>query len=214
MKKEFIASLKKEIKTIQDEITEILYFEDVFRNRAKSLLSDPNVDGYVKDTLVKNHYSSILIAIRRQLGEFTNEVSLLRLLQKLREHPTLITEDWYAAEWLDESSLLNQAKESNDGLLENFVRGIPVSEFQTNFGIKGHLDEKLLEADIESLKSATDKIKQYVDKKLAHTDKTSPERVTEQDYFKALKVLEDLTRKYILLLEQVGMPNLTPVIQD
>lgn len=62
----FIATLKKEIEIISNEIMDLLHKEGVFQTRMKPLQG--KIDGYAYEGAVKNHYESALVAIRRQLG--------------------------------------------------------------------------------------------------------------------------------------------------
>jgi hypothetical protein len=209
-KKTFIPTLRKEIDIISDEISDLLYKQDVFENRVKSLLEDPSIDHHIKTEIVQNHYSAVLSAVRRQLGTQDGEISLLRLLTKLRDNNTSITKEWYAEEWLRDSSLLGDDRYPE---LKGFVERMPVNEFERMFGDE-YLDKQRVVHDITVLKSATKTIKAYVDKRIAHRDKTAVVNVTEGEYIVALELLEKLTKKYILLLKQVGMVRLKPVIQD
>lgn len=208
-KKIFIQTLRKEIDTISNEISDLLHKDDVFRNRTKTLLEESSIDIHVRNEIVRNHYSTVLVAIRRQLGTDDSEISLLKLLEKLKTHSRVITKEWYAEEWLKDSSMMQQ---DNSPELKEVIENIPISEFEKNFG-ENHLDHSNIMNDIKVLKSATDTVKTFVDKRLAHTDKKSVKSVSEKEYLEALELLENLTTKYVLLLKQVGI-SLKPVIQD
>lgn len=206
---QFLNSVKADINVISAQISDLLHKEDVFQNRFKPLAG--KIDGYVFNEAVKNHYSSALVAIRRQLGMDNNEVSLKKLLKKLSNCNKWITEDWYASEWLKDSSLIKDS----DPLLKGFLEGIPNSEFHKNFGKEGFLDKAIVEEDYRLLNDATVKIKGHVNNQLTHTNKKRKNfDLKDEDYKRALKIIEKLTKKYILLLNQVGMVQLTPAIQD
>ncbi len=208
-KRSFIPTLRKEIDIISGEISDLLHKQDVFENRVKGLLEEPIIDHHVKSEIVRNHYSAVLSAVRRQLGTKDGEISLLRLLTKLRDHHTSITKDWYAEEWLKDSSLLGNGSYPE---LKGFVENMPVAEFERMFG-DDYLDRSRIEHDIKVLETATKTIKTYVDKCIAHTDKSGAEIVSEVEYLGAVELLDKLTSKYVLLLKQIGI-HLRPVIQD
>lgn len=210
MKQQFINRAIKDIDIISNEVTDFLYHEDVYQNRTKPLIERKEIDHHSAHNIVKTHYVSMLSAVRRQVGTQKGEVSLLNLLMKLKRNNELVTKKWYAKEWLKDSSLASSKQPKE---LQGFVRGIPVGEFEKYFG-NNFLDTSIVAKDIKRLKSATDTVKTFVDKRIAHTDKTSPENVSEEEYLKSLRVIEKLTSKYILLLKQVGMTNLKPVIQN
>lgn len=212
MQKQFTESLKREIDIVSNEVSDFLHLEDVFQTRVKARFTEDNVDNYSRDTIIRNHYTAVLLAVRRQLGKDKNEVSLLRILKKLEAQNNLITQEWYTTEWLRGSSLLASAT-AVDPRLSAFVKSIPIREFEDHFGKGGILNKSIVTQEIVLLELVTDKIKTYVDKRLAHRDKTSPKDVTEKEYVEALNTIEKLTSKYILLLKQVGMSSLKPVIQ-
>lgn len=210
MKSSFIEKLRKDINIVSDEVSDLLHKEDVFQNRVKKLIENDSIDLHIKSVLIQNHYSTAFTSVRRQLGTKSGEVSLLSILLRLAEHHKLITKEWYAEEWLKESSLMHP---DHSPELKIFVQNIPNLEFERNFG-QDHLDKARVELDLDKLKHATESVKKYVDKRIAHRDKGAVVSVSEKEYLASLKLIEALTKKYILLLNQVGMIGLKPVIQD
>lgn len=210
MQQQLIARAKKDIDIISNEVSDLLYHEDVYQTRTKPLIKSKKIDHHSAGNIAKTHYTSMLIAVRRQIGRDKGEISLLNLLEKLKENSKLITKDWYAKEWLKDSSLVDpkQPKE-----LAGFIQHIPIGEFEEYFGSES-LDPGIVEGDIRGLKKATSTIKTFVDKRIAHRDKVSPKNIKEKEYLESLKVIEKITSKYILLLKQVGMSRLKPVIQN
>ncbi|MCQ3944274.1 MAG: hypothetical protein DPW11_00630 [bacterium] len=208
MQTDIIERLRSDIDTIQDEMTSLLHSEDMFRNRLIPLVEKASVDVSSKRTLYQAHYTTMLLGVRRQLGRDAEEISLLKLLEKLKENHNLITKSWYSEEWLKDSSL-----ESDNSTLSEFIAAIPNGEFEEYFG-QEYLSSEIVDKDIEKLTQATESIKTFVDKRLAHRDKKDPEIVKEEEYKSALQTLEKLISKYILLLKQVGMSRLTPTMQD
>jgi len=210
MQEELIKTLRGEIKIVANDVSDLLYFEDVFITRTKPSLTTKKFDQYTIGAIIKSHYSSVLVIVRKLIGKKRNEISLMRILLRLEDNNSLITKDWYAKEWLKDSQLLSSEP---DQLMKGFIENIPHDEFQKNFGKAGFLDKAIVTKDISDLENATATIKTYVDKRLAHHDKSQPEVVTEKYYLKALKTIDKLTSKYILLLNQAGMASLKPVLQ-
>ena len=208
MQTDLIERLRSDIDTIQEEMTNLLHSEDMFQNRVIPHLERIAIDVSSKRTIYQNHYTTILSGIRRQLGKDSGEVSLLKLLENVKENCTLITKSWYSREWLKDSKL-----GSDDPILSEFITGIPDGEFETFFG-QDHLSSEIVDNDIGKLTQATKTIKAFVDKRIAHRDKKNPQNVKEEEYKNALLTLEELISKYILLLKQVGMSQLTPIMQD
>ncbi|EKE00329.1 MAG: hypothetical protein ACD_22C00047G0015 [uncultured bacterium] len=204
-----IKTLQNRIKIISNEISDIYYKEQIFQQRTKpSFLI--NADGHVVNSVTANHYSAVLSAIRRQLGQRDDEISLVNVLRTLESHSEEVTETWYVAEWLQDSELIAT---STDEFVKEFVKTIPYGEFQEYFGKQGFLDRRWVSEDIELLFENTRKIRSFVNKTIAHTGMTKPESIDEADYTLALETLNNLAKKYVLLLTQVGL-ELKPVIQD
>lgn len=204
----FISNAQQDIKIISNQISDLLHKEDVYQKRIVPQIRNKSLDTYSANAIANNHYSAVMVAIRRQLGTQRQEISLLNLLKKLEKNNKLITIKWYCKEWLKDSSLLKNSEDE----LKSFVKNLPAAEFEEYFGIS-ILKKNIVKRDIAKLKSATKKIKLFVDKRLAHYDKKGPKSIKEKDYLKALKSIEQITKKYILLLEQSGVVNLTPVMQ-
>lgn len=210
MQDDFLERCKKDIEVISNGVSDILHHEDVFQNRTKTLFQSQNLDPHVRESIIRSHYTTTLAGIRRQLKTSKGEVSLLKLLEKLSENHRLITVQWYAHEWLKESSLIGS---NSDPYIERFVENIPIAEFEGNFGKAGFLDKQIVEEDIRQLKAATKNIETYVDRRISHWDKKKPPKISEMEYLDSLDIINSITRKYILLLNQAGMSDLTPVIQ-
>lgn len=209
MQKEFIKKLKSDLEIISDEITEILYKEDVFTRITIPKLRESDIDPHIRTTVTKSHYSDMLTSVRRQItsDQKSPEVSLMKLLLRMRKNNVLITKDWYVKEWLTDSSLIKDNPE-----LAGFIQGIPAAEFKSHFGDQ-FLDPAIIGKDIAILSEATLEIKAYVDKAIAHRDPSAPNPPSFEKYNNALQELDRIAKKYILLLKQVGMSSLKPVLQ-
>ncbi len=209
MQEEFIKKLKYDLEIISEEITDILYKEDVFTRITIPKLHESDIDPHIRTTVTKSHYSDMLTSVRRQItnDQKSSEISLMKLLLRMRKNNTLITKDWYVKEWLTDSSLLKDNPE-----LAGFIRGIPATEFNNHFGDQ-FLDPAIIDKDIKILSEATSGIKAYVDKAIAHRDPSVPNPPSLEKYNNALKELDRIAKKYILLLKQVGMPSLKPILQ-
>lgn len=210
MQDDFIERCQKNLTIISNGVSDILHQEDVFQNRTRKLFQAGNSDPHVQEAIIRSHYTTTLAGIRRQLKTSEGEVSLLKLLEKLSENHRLITVQWYTHEWLKDSSLVGS---NSDPIIEQFVQNIPKAEFEENFGKSGVLDKQIVEEDIQKLKMATKNIETYADKRISHWDKKEPPKINETEYLDSLDVINSITRKYILLLNQAGMSDLTPVIQ-
>lgn len=150
------------------------------------------------------------MAIRRQVTSHRDSISLRRLLEELIECPTLISRAWtrevyerplpsghiydrHTAHFLADSTYKQYADESGD-----------------------FLNPRLLEADLDQLESQTASVLQLTDRAIAHDDAGGVRMaapVTFDDLDAAIVCLEQLVRKYIVLLIGRSFSSLTPLDQ-
>lgn len=74
-------------------------------------------------------------------------------------------------------------------------------------------DPAVAQADAQRLRDATEKIIAFADGAVAHDDRNPPEAITFNDINKAIDVIEEIARKYILLLTGYSFLRLTPYDQ-
>jgi hypothetical protein len=140
------------------------------------------------DTYV--HYGAS--AIRRQLKDSDESISLARLLRELVEHPTLLSREWYLRDHPGGNGawFVAQAHRAFD-------------RFAGSAG--QHVDATLVGTDLAALLGAGKDIEGYVDRVVAHRDRRPPRVIpTLTDMDKALDVSFELASKYHLLLERSG----------
>ena len=139
----------------------------------------------------------MVLGITRQVDVKPEVISLLKLLQDIKANKSIITKTWFANQY--EKTLPRQIGEQH---------------FTEHFGSGEDVDLKIIEQDIQELKSATAKVAKFRHTRIAH--KNADERLVIDLNFKevegALKVLEKLMIKYQLLINQSGFAGLMPTI--
>jgi hypothetical protein len=166
-----------------------------------------------------NHYLSYFraiyhdgatMAIRRQAKSHRDSVSLQRLMREIAEKPKLISRTWTR-------SFYRQPLPSGniyDDERAQFLADNTYKRFADESG--EYLDVGLIEKDLETLKSRTASVVQLADRAIAHDDCGGVKLhapLTFNDLDAAIITLEEITRKYIVLLTGRSFSSLTPIDQ-
>ncbi len=151
-------------------------------------------------SLLKNTYiTDMAIGIRRQLDPHPHAISLANLLRELVKYPKVLTRKWFVS--LYKGSV---AEAWADRDFDKFAgKGRP------------YIDPTLVEKDLRRLEKLWQPTGKYVDRRIAHLDKKGVKTLpTFKDLDDCMDLLEELLKKYVLLLEAVGLMKVTPTIQD
>lgn len=186
-----LAKWKKHLDIIQRDIGHAVFHRTLFRDVTDMVKRNPAVD----DTsiffgfLANVYFDSVLLAIRRQV-KTGDSVSLAQLLLEVEANAPQFTREWFY------------------GLYAGTTPGsIMARDFARFAGPEAaHIDPALVRADAARISSACQAAEAYVDKRIAHWDRTPPRMpltVTAVDA--ALDVLADSASKYYLLLFCVGL---------
>jgi len=155
---------------------------------------------------IKNSYiEAASMAFRRQLDRDNRAVSLTNVLLTLeREHATFTKEGFQRMLAFIPSHMLhkpNEWKNAGDIFDKTFGSGRP------------HLDPTVVRTDIDLLQIESAAIKEQVDKEIAHSDRNKMQRpkVTGKMFETCLNHLDEITRKYIYLVDGKEMDPLKPI---
>jgi hypothetical protein len=140
------------------------------------------------------------VAIRRQVDRDKRKrsVSLLRLLEEIRDHPTVLSR----ARYRRISRMANT----------HAPRGLADRGFDRLVGPRQrHVSPKAIDREIRTLEKKTYRLKRFVDKRIAHHDKSRVRRLpTYQELGNAIAYLELLVLRYLTLFRAVHRQNLLP----
>lgn len=150
---------------------------------------------------IRNYGSYVVMAIRRQLDNDSDVISLKRLLTELKESPQSLTKDWFRTLYKDTP---------NNGPIS--MEAFADSDFENHAGKFEHFDPSIAQADLVQLETLGKKITRYANKQIAHRTKAKA-TLTFREINKFLDELESIVKKYILLFTASGYPSLTPVFQ-
>jgi len=146
----------------------------------------------------RNYGSYIVMAIRRQLDDDNDVISLKRLLMELKQSPQLLTKKWF-------KSLYSNSANKLPIPLEAFAD----SDFEKEAGSMEYFDPSIAETDLSKLEALGKAITRYASKQIAHKTKIKS-KLTFSEINKFLKEFEDIVKKYILLFTGAGYVSLTP----
>lgn len=195
-----IEQWKREIKVITNDVMDAIENQFIFNRVSEIVAANSKIN---KDNLFWDHFAasfgaSSVLGITRQVDERTEVISLLKLLEDIKDNPGIATKTWLAD--LYEATLPRQMGEQ---------------AFVEHFGSGEDVDPAILEEDIRQLKVATSKVARFRHTRIAH--KNASEKLVVDLSFdearEALKVIEELVIKYNLLLNGGGFQKLMPEIQ-
>jgi AbiU2 len=137
-------------------------------------------------------------AIRRQAEQSSRVISLGTLLAEIQEEPERLSRQRFVGPWDAEDQ-----KRGQESFSEHFAGDVG-----------DHLDPKIVEADAVRLRDEAQKIVDYVNRHVAHTDKDGLKQLgTFAELHAAIDMIGDLFWKYSLLLTGATYGTLEPVIQ-
>lgn len=206
--KQKIGKWQREIHRIQNAATRVLdyrrwnrVYEQIVA--ANSLLR-PGIP--VLDYFRNIYGDYAVMAIRRLCRPQKDSVSLLGLLNDLEENASLITRAWT-------QELYHQPTPGGTVYPDDFANMLADSGFGPFADATGDsLDPAIVHADIERLESAAKEILSHSDRVVAHDDRRGPEVEANFDHLNtAIDAIEEITKRYILLLTGASMLSMTPI---
>lgn len=153
---------------------------------------------YLQDT----YGETMSVAIRRQAEVSVRVHSLGQLINEVGEYSAHLTRTVFAEKWGIDNEY--------EGLVAN-------KTFNEHFagGVGDHVDPAIPAADLAALTATAEKVKNYVDRHLAHSDRGGSKDIpTFDEVHAAVDQIGELFKKYALLLTAGGYVQLVPVIQD
>jgi hypothetical protein len=186
------------IKEICDDVTGLVENQYVF-DRFRVLLK-PNeeiTNNVFFDHYILNYVSTMVSGVRRQIDRRTSLGGLRKLLENMETHPDFVTKERF----------LRPYKASGVPMMDHVGEGF----WNEKYGGGDILDVNIIKTDLALLDSVTLKLKDFVDKRIAHKDKEWADyELTYGELDRAIEVLEELTIKYRSLLTGDGFEKLLP----
>jgi HEPN superfamily AbiU2-like protein len=184
------------------EVLHLHTHHEIFWTMQKILRENPKLDQFPGDFnyYVKGWYeTSMALAIRRQAEDDKRVVSFRQLLEEIKNHPTAISRDRYKQNFVD-------SRFSEDRADKVFNRLVGEG--------RQHIDPAAVQSEIDELVKRSIKIKEYVDRQIAHRDKKVVSAVpNHNDIDEALNYLGELLTRYWSIFRCEGLGTVTPVFQ-
>jgi hypothetical protein len=140
---------------------------------------------------------TIAVGIRRQADKSDDVANLRRLINDVARHPYALTRSWFIDRYPD------------------FLRDVGAIDFE-KFARAGEetVDPEIIRKDLAELGTIGARVKRFVDQHLAHSaDDPQATIPTYADLRSSLKGLDDLLRRYYLLIDGGGLVSSTPTMQ-
>ena len=189
------------LKTTEGEITWLAVHRHVFQEVRKIVRDNPRIQKpSAFYTWMENAYvTDITVRLRRQLDQDLRTVSFWNLLRALSEQPEAMSRQRYIA----------------------MYRGSVVERFADRdfdrFAIPGepHIDAALVKKDLALLEDAWNVVKEYINRRITHTDQRDASYLPKfDDLDKCQDLLEELLIKYTMLFTGANLMHVLPVFQN
>lgn len=194
---------QKTVRRVRREIGGLLHRHELFLSMREIVNNDADTrtPGTFAAWMMANYVDAVCVGIRR-IGDLTDGkhkvISLGRLLYTLLEHPGILTREWHR------------------GLYPRSIRDAGDDTFDHHVGVgKEVLGERAIRQDFARVEKATARVQKFVNKRLAHAAALRELRTypTYGEIGRALRVLDEVTAKYSMLLTADGFSTFRPEIQ-
>lgn len=197
MDENLIEQLRKWMHEVEEDVSDLVYFHDIFEQTNNKLkVSNLSEGNPLLNLFGYSYYSSAILAINRQVDHKPPVVSLMRIMTTVRDNIDQFTENWYKQQY---GELLLP-----DG--SNAMEGAGVNAWKENFS-----DMSFVERDIEELTNITANMRLLRDKRIAHKDENFVYEfdIKLEDVSNAVELVDKLTVRYSLLIDQIGWADNT-----
>lgn len=194
---------------IYDQVEELLVRDYIYNEVQKIIQANSRIQ---KASLFYQWMGSVYaaatsIGIRRQLDPDKRSISLRRLLEEILKKPKVLSRQMFVSSYC---SAVNEPETLKH------MQKLANTEFDTFAGQGNtYVDSSLVQGDIDELITKLGGIKDFVNKRVAHTDKQGPSHLpTFEEVRDCLKFLKTLVEKYALILRGRNGDMLPVIITD
>ena len=185
---------------IVDDLGNLLVKKQVFEElmtivSANAATRDP---GTFLDWLVDNYVTATAIGIRRVTDAHRHSCSLGRILVEMVEHPHIMSRRAHQSLYRKSVGDADRTFDRIAGKNRRFV------------------SQRVLRRDLRALRQAEERVRRYVNKRIAHTARPGAIRrlPTFGELHNALSVLDRIARRYNLLLTAYSVGTSRPILFD
>lgn len=194
--------MKPDLIVVGNEISHLWFHHDVFWKIADAFNGSERVQatgGHLINWFKNCYIEAGSVGLRRQLDRDDRSISLMNILTTIRDAAANFTkEDYQAMRTFRPGGHFHDAA----------VWKTAGEEFDNLFGNGGHVNDAIVQADMDKLTAGSATIREQVNKEIAHRDRKgmAGPKATGEIFEACLKVAEDLLRKYwkLFYTEDVG----------
>lgn len=174
---------------------------------------------YFWEFLFETYSKTQATAVRRQADTDVQAASLGRVMLEMSETSEILTREFWLGQWSYDDD-------------DDYWRQVAEKQWTENFGGGDHIEPTVPIADLEALRTGSERVKEYVDRNVAHMDARTvrrrsgrpegeapdaPERLASEleldEVHEAIDLVGRMFVKYSGLLTAASWVELTPVIQ-
>ena len=167
------------------DVRGLLVSQDIFWEVQKIIEANPciHTPSLFYKWMAGIYGSSVTVGIRRQQDGDRDSVTLRRLLEEIQDNPQVLSRDRYVA------------------LYGEDARDFGHRDFDRIAGQgRSHIDPEMVINDLVQLERETQKVKGYVDRRIAHMDRRAPKGLpTLGEVDECLSLFKELLQKYLLI---------------
>jgi hypothetical protein len=185
---------------IYEEVTLLVWSKDIYDRIGEIVVGNPSINtaNQFYRWLARNYVHTALMGIRRQADLDPNAISLIKLLEDMKNNFHLLTRAHYLS--LYPSEMRELGNDDFDGLA-----GVDASEYP----------KEKIDADLIVLQKIKRLHGEFIDRRIAHLDRKNllGEISTFKDLGQAIEQLETMVKEYYLLLTGSSVLRLSPIPQ-
>lgn len=183
--------------TLQKELIDLINNQRVFNGVKKMISNNPEIQQHsIFYTVFGENYADSVLMYLRRLAKRNKQggVSMIDLLEDLKQNTEMLTRDWYLNEFRS-TSIHSRLNQSNKAILEMTFD----QHFAGNTG--SHLDSDVVQQDIDLLDEIYEACVELVDWRIAHLERKNPTSIpTFDDLGRWITEVHQIFCKYNLLL--------------
>jgi len=193
-------------KQVKLHVTDLLVKGHIFWEIQEIIKANPRIQkpSSFYEWMANCYATDAVIGIRRQLDTDKRSISLMNLLTDIIRAPTVLSREQYVASYLEQPH-------PDDA--RPYIESAANRYFDKFAGPgKSHVDPSIIRADLDRLLGHSKNLERYANKRIAHFNRGSFKLVpTHKEVKNCLDLIEELTKKYLLLIQGAAPKTLLPV---
>ncbi len=160
--------------------------------------------GFLFQWMALNHFTFVAMSLRRELDHWnpgnrtgSHRPVLKHLLHEIASRPEILTRAWFVSEWHGRDNY--HVQRAHAAFDEFDLTRHPQNRDEDHISAKG------VNNDLEHLERQTDKVREFVERTVAHRGEPPEGKVTWAELDAAVGTFDTYVKKYYLLLHQAGI---------